>query len=197
MGGGTTCYLVTLTPHEIKRSESIPVSRSVKIPLRSKIFIRFMKIFGWAKEIRDHHALFAEIKIKEVLWRVCNLHLRSNTPAQRLKEWRIMSKYLSKSSQKIACGDFNIVDSSLLKPVNWIMGAPIKQGLPWYPERKNMEYEFEKLGLMNPLRGRNTHKFTPNQFDHVLVPTDSRAVHHKVFKQSFGSDHYPVFVEIE
>jgi endonuclease/exonuclease/phosphatase family metal-dependent hydrolase len=97
----------------------------------------------------------------------------------------------------IICGDFNIIETPVAKVGNWLLGAPIKEGLPWYNERVIFEKLFKSLSLQNPLSKKGTYKYFNNQLDHILVPENWKVKKAEVIKNSHGSDHYPIFVEID
>ncbi|MBT6069082.1 hypothetical protein HOG48_04975 [Candidatus Peregrinibacteria bacterium] len=116
-------------------------------------------------------------------------------PLERIKQFKETFKHLKSGVYNIVCGDFNTADTPYLQPFNWIMGSSLKEALPFYPERKNLEKLFGDYGLKNPLRGQRTH-VANCQLDHILVPTPVKVLKKGVQKDPVGSDHKPVFVEI-
>jgi endonuclease/exonuclease/phosphatase (EEP) superfamily protein YafD len=93
-------------------------------------------------------------------------------------------------------GDFNVIEHSLLKPLSWLLGADIREALPWYNERAIWDTIFANAKLVNPLGGRVTHDFSRSQLDHIVVSDTLTATEHVVSPELAGSDHAPVFVEV-
>lgn len=191
------CYVVILTHHRIINHGSFFTCKKPKVPIRTRAFIG-LGLFGFTK-LYDHGAIYADIKIpsRELPVRVFSVHLRLDSPTERQRELKIVSSHMNNAYSTIICGDFNIIDRPLQKPFNWLMGSPIREALPWYPERQYMEKQFSFLGLKNVLRGKKTSTVFANQLDHILVPQGCSAIAAGVCEKSFGSDHYPIYTTIE
>src|SRR3989344_1419848 len=102
---------------------------------------------------------------------------------------------IAPSSPTIVCGDFNILDTPLVSPFNWLLGGRVSDALRWRRERREIESRFAATGFVNPLRGRYTHIFGA-QLDHILVSPEFSVISAKVERRWIGSDHYPVSVEL-
>ena len=126
--------------------------------LRTKLFILFMRIFGWSR-IGVRGGIFADIMVPESEHpiRVFSLHLRQESPQARRDELEYALKYVQTNQFTIVCGDLNVIDVWYLNPFNWLMGASVETALPWYSERREMEQFFGKNGFINPLRNKRTH----------------------------------------
>lgn len=191
-------YIAILTPHKIISKKIFSISKGEKQPLRTRLFVKVMKVFNWSR-VDNHGALYADIEVHNVskVFRLFCAHLRNSGPSEHTKEFSILEKFIGSERFNIICGDFNIIDNSILKPFNWIMGSTLKEGAPWFSERKTMELLFSKLGLQNPLSKKKTHTLFSNQLDHILVPKNLTDIKSKVHAEPIGSDHYPVSVEFD
>ncbi len=189
-------HVAILTPHKMISGKSFFVSRGLSQPLRTKVLIRLMRVFGWS-EIEDRGAIYADINLpnSSQILRIFSAHLRNDGPRERRKEFDILAKHLVPGQNAIVCGDLNIIDPPLLKMFNWAMGSSLLEGMPWYPERKIAEQTFGALGLQNPLYKKHTHTIFPSQLDHILIPQDWRVKHSEILYDSMGSDHYPILIE--
>lgn len=196
-GKEEACYLVILTHYEIIHHGSFFTCPKPFYPLRTRAFLG-LGLFGFTR-LKDHGALYADIQIpgSERPVRVFSLHLRLNGPLERQKELAIVSSHMDKACSTIMSGDFNIIDQPLQKSFSWLLGSSMHEALPWYPERQLMEQQFSSLGLKNVLRGQRTNTLFANQLDHILVPKAAAVMKAGVCKESFGSDHYPVYASIE
>ncbi len=192
-----TCYLVILTHYHIIHHSSFLTCPKPVYPLRTRAFLG-LGLFGFTR-LKDHGALYADIRIpgSEHPIRVFSLHLRLSGPVERQKELALVSSHMNKAYPTMVCGDFNIIDQPLQKSFSWLLGSSIREALPWYPERRRMEQQFDGLGLKNVLRGKKTNTRFANQLDHILVPKEFSVTAAGVCENSFGSDHYPVYVTIK
>lgn len=196
---GEDCYLVILTRGQIVSSRSFLVSKTAPQPLRTRLFVKLMKVLGtgWAEKILDHHALCADIALgDERIVRMFSTHLRHNGPSERIRELSQISSFFSEKHPNIICGDFNTIYNPWLNIFNWIMGAPVQEAAPWRSETKVLEKFFKNLKLKNPLESRTTHTFLRSQLDHIIIPQDWEVVDATVFKTSYGSDHFPISLNV-
>jgi endonuclease/exonuclease/phosphatase family metal-dependent hydrolase len=199
--GVRTDYLVILTPHQIVNSHTFFTSQGLQQPWRTRCFVYCMsrvKTLGWS-EIDNHGGVYADIQVPGINspLRVFSTHLRLDSPEERKREFTLISKHFNADGKNIVCGDFNIIDSPFLKPFSWLMGAHIKEALPWYPERALKEELFGQYQLKNPLKGKRTHILFSNQLDHILVPEYAPVTDTTALPDPVGSDHYPVMVTVE
>ncbi len=84
-----------------------------------------------------------------------------------------------------------------MRPLNWLQGGRLEDAMPWARERENVETQFKKANLTNPLLGKSTHPVAQSQLDHILVPPNTPIIDTQVFLELHGSDHYPVKVSIQ
>lgn len=165
------------------------------LPWRTRLFVHLMPDKKFSK-IRNRSALYADIAVGEKLVRVFCLHLILAQPAWRLREFETaMTKYDS-TQPTIVCGDFNIIESPFISPLNWLLGGSLADALYYHRERKNIEKSFATHELANPLRGRNTHSFAQSQLDHILVSYSFSVQKTDVISDRYGSDHHPICVEV-
>jgi endonuclease/exonuclease/phosphatase family metal-dependent hydrolase len=146
---------------------------------------------------RDRGALSADMRMGGELYRIFCVHLSLSTPAIRQSEFVLVKKNLLPNGRNLIVGDFNILDSFLLKPLNWVQGASIRSALPWSNERGKFQTLFSTLGFLNPHRGKVTCPISQSQLDHILLPKVDTSVRSEVIKKKYGSDHNPISVEIQ
>ena len=188
------CYLVILSKDEVVRHDFFIVSKDSKQPIRTKLFVRFMRFFnvGWVKKVINHHALYADIKTKTRMVRVFSVHLRQGGQVERIRDLTLIADCFNKEDKNIVCGDFNTIYKPLLNVFNWIMGGSLKEFISWNSEKKIMERFFEDYDLQNPVSGMVTHNFLKSQLDHILVPDNFNIKGVRVEDKLHGSDHFPI-----
>lgn len=187
-------YLVILSKHPISAHRSYAVMERPPRAVRTSIFQFVMHYLGhWSRGVaRDRTILSADLAFGTQTMRLFSLHLDLVTPALRQKQFEQVRKHLYPTYANIICGDFNILDSWRMKPLNWFLGGPLAQALPWYDERGRIEKSFADAGLKNTLRGLITHRVAHSQLDHILVPASAQVIDRRVIRETHGSDHCPV-----
>jgi len=95
----------------------------------------------------------------------------------------------------IVCGDFNILESLHITPLNWVFGGRMRDVLH-RRERTHIEERFVEHELTNALRGSTTHPITQSQLDHILLSHSFTIKNAAVLPDRIGSDHHPIFVEV-
>ncbi len=164
-------------------------------PLHTRAFIALMSFWKWSF-ITERGAIYADVLVHGKPVRVFSVHLTLWGPHNRATEFDAMLGHIFPGMPTVIGGDFNVIEYGPMKILNWLLGAPLKQSVPWYPERDLFEERFERAGLLNPLRGKITHKFSRSQLDHILVTKDLTVKAAEVHDNSYGSDHQPVSIEI-
>ena len=186
-------YNVILSRHPIRASGGIVLPHRA-LPLRAFLLLKAKT--GWSG-FQNHTVAYADIDIGKEIMRVFCAHLTLfSSPSHRRRELGAIKDFLPHTLPAIVAGDFNIIEWSLMKPLNWVLGSSLSEAMPWRSERVHAEAHFEKLRLKNPLRGTVTHGFSGSQLDHILVPEDAKVLKAEVIKNTYGSDHHPVFVEV-
>ena len=188
-------FLVILSRHRIVAKSAFAFT-ALKMPLRTILFVRAMRRAHWSR-VANRHGFFADIAIEGYTKpvRVFCLHLILAHPAARRQEFDMAMKEIGPGMPTIVCGDFNILDTPLVAPFNWLLGGRVSDALRWRRERREIESRFAASGFVNPLRGRHTHVFGA-QLDHILVSPEFSVISAKVERRWIGSDHYPVSVEL-
>ena len=190
-----TLYHVIITPHTILKTESFEVSSEPNLKLRTTLFVGFMNLFGWTK-ISGYSASYVDIVKTGKQFRIFSTHFSNKSPSERRNELGRITQKLAQDQDNIICGDFNIIDQSVVKPITYLLGGSLKEASPLYPEREIAEGIFEENGFINPLRENWTHTLFRSQLDHILIPKEQKILQKMVLDESYGSDHYPIFVEI-
>lgn len=194
-----TTYMVTLSKYPIKRHALVPLPYwEPTIPFRTRLFVACMVRLGlWSWGKGNRHGLSADIETSSGLVRVLNFHFVLMSPAARAEEMRLAMAHIDSSLPSILCGDFNIIDSPRMSPLNWILGGTISDALFWRRERKNSQSYISEYGLVNPHKGTSTHPVSGSQLDHILVSNHFHIERAEVLKHRVGSDHHPIFVQIK
>lgn len=187
-------YVVILTKHEIVHRGTLQFP-DIPFPLHTRIFVSLMSRFGWSL-ITERGSVYADIRIQGQIMRFFSTHLTLWGSSNRLEEFETLMKYRKPDVPSIIGGDFNVIEHPPLKIINWILGAPIHEAFPWYPERAIFEQRFRKYGFKNPHRAQVTHGFSRSQLDHILVEKGVITTRAWVHPDLHGSDHYPVGVEV-
>lgn len=164
-------------------------------PLHTRIFIAIMSLLNWSL-ISERGAVYADLPFEGTLIRVFSVHLTLWGAGNRAKEFDAVLGHIQPGVPTVVAGDFNVVEYPPMKILNWLLGAPLREGMPWYPERALFEERFAEAGFQNPLRKKITHKFSHSQLDHIVISKDLTASDAKVHTESHGSDHQPVSVRI-
>lgn len=192
-------FVVILSKHPIESRGEIPFPDYWHLlPLRTRLFVRLMRPFGFSK-IRNRGAVFADVRVPGLSHavRIFNLHLILAQPAWRLKEFERAMAERDPSRPTIVCGDFNTIQAPHISILNWLLGGPLSDAALYNRERTHIEQRFVEHQLANALAGGVTHPLSQSQLDHILVSHSFAVKNAKVLPDRIGSDHYLICVEIE
>lgn len=175
--------------------EELPLQKKV----RTEIFHLALYMTGvWiGGRNRDRSVLSADIRVDNRKVRVFSVHLSLHTPQIRETEFGVVRQNLLSDGINIVAGDLNILEAPWIKVWNWLQGGRIQDSLPWVSEREKMERKFKESGLSNHLIGKVTCPISGSQLDHILVPEDLSVSGVSVFKNRYGSDHNPIFLDLK
>jgi endonuclease/exonuclease/phosphatase family metal-dependent hydrolase len=139
---------------------------------------------------------FADITVNKEKYRIFNCHLElSAGPSLRLKQFQEIVDRFSDTSHNVVCGDFNIYAKPWLNFwIWWGMGFNFKE--IFIDGREEFEKKFKKYSLTNAHKNKVTFTERELQLDHILVPNSIEIINNEVSSTPFGSDHYPIIVEI-
>lgn len=196
---GGQIHLVILSNYPIKGSGIIPLpDYQDSLPLRTRIFVKMMRPFSFSK-IRDRNALYADIALPGFteLVRIFNLHLILGRPDWRAAEFEKSMIERRHGQPTVVCGDFNIIESPHMTPLNWFVAGDIGDVVFWNRERERIEERFVAHELENLLRGKMTHPFSRSQLDHILVSKSIRVGGGGVVGDAYGSDHRPIYASVQ
>ena len=189
-------YGVILSRYPISNSGTIPLDdHQSDLPWRTHLLIWLLRPVGWSR-IRDRNAVYADVKGPHGATRIINIHLTLSNPGWRLQEFEAAMLQRDPSLPTIVCGDFNILERPHIIPLNWLAGGRISDALYPARERTLIEERFVSHELTNPLRGSRTQTLARSQLDHILLSSHLSAASARVLPERYGSDHYPICVEI-
>lgn len=190
-------YLVILSKHPIGGTKTFAFDVP-HIPWRTEAFRYVMRPFGWSK-IEGRTALIADIMLPQYVnpVRIACLHLLLARPSVRYAEFERTMEHMGEASEKILCGDFNIIESPKVSLINWAHGGTVLDTLLWNRERAMLQKRFAHYRLVNPHRNVSTHPFARSQLDHILVSGHVRIKNAEVLEDNAGSDHLPIRVELQ
>ncbi len=187
-------YAVILSKVPFKKTGTLQFF-DFPFPLHTRAFIAFMSFWKWSF-VTERGAVYADLPLGDMTVRIFSVHLTLWGPHNRAQEFAAVLDHVIPGMPTVIGGDFNVIEYGPMKILNWLLGAPLKQSLPWYPERDLFEERFVRAGFHNPLRGQITHKFSRSQLDHILVSKGLNVTDAVVHEESYGSDHQPVSVSI-
>jgi endonuclease/exonuclease/phosphatase family metal-dependent hydrolase len=189
-------YVAILSRHPIEQGGEISFPEYWDLlPWRTRLFVRLMRPFGFSK-IRNRGAIFANVRVGDRTVRVFNLHLILAHPAWRTKEFEAAMAEHDPQTPTIVCGDFNILESLHITPINWLLGGTVRDVLLYTRERTHIEKRFAEHELTNVLKGKMTHRLSRSQLDHILVSHTLSIKKAEVITDSYGSDHNPIFADV-
>lgn len=171
---------------KFKDIEFPPYARAL-IQLAGKVGLSF---------VSERGSVYADLHVGEGVVRVFCAHLTLWGPRRRAEEFREVMRHVRPGMPTVIAGDFNVIEYGPAKFWNLFLGAPFTEALPWFPERRLFEERFERSGFTNPHRRLVTHGFSKSQLDHILVSKEVRVRRAWVDSKLYGSDHYPVGVEL-
>ncbi|MDB5237610.1 MAG: hypothetical protein JWL88_712 [Parcubacteria group bacterium] len=189
-------YAVILSKRPIVNSGRIQFF-NFPFPIHTRLFVTLMRPFGLTF-VSERGAAYADIDLGNgVLTRIFSVHLTLWGPHNRAKEFEAVIGHVEPNMPAIVCGDLNVIEYGPMKILNWLLGSPLRQATPWYPERDLFEERFAAAKFHNPLIGKVTHGFSRSQLDHILLSEDITAARAWVHPELHGSDHNPVAVELK
>lgn len=187
-------YLVLLSRHPVKSHGTFDFPDYWPIlPLRTRLFVRLMRPFGWAR-IRGRQGLYADIEAPQGVVRIFDLHIINGTIEKRLGEFERAMQYHDAALPTVVCGDLNTIGSPRVALINWLHGGSFSEVFGYPRERLAIERHFIELGFENIFRGRSTHSFAESQFDHILVSKHFPIAAAEIVRECYGSDHHPLRV---
>ena len=189
-------YAVILSRYEILQHGKIEFPKLLRT-FNSNTFEFFMERIQKWESVSNLGSVYADIEVEGKPLRIFSVHLALWNPQTRANEFEHLMEYLPAKGETIVCGDFNILEYGPVKILNLLLSGSVSEGMPWYPERKLFEARFKKYELVNPHYGKTTHKFSRSQLDHVLVSRGIRVTNAQVEEDSHGSDHQPIWAEVE
>lgn len=189
-------FAIILSKHPIEAQGAIPFPVP-EMSLRAQLFNALMRPFHFSGA-RNRGGLYADIRVPNIpsAVRVFNLHLTRTQPVWRLREFELAMTERDPARPAIVCGDFNIMESPHITPLNWLFGGTLRDALLYKRERTTIEKHFVEHELVNPLYGGVTHPLSQSQLDHILVSNSFSIKKAEIIPDRLGSDHHPIRVEL-
>lgn len=189
-------YVVILSRFPIVSSDTIPFPDYwPNLPFQARLFVRLLRPAGFSR-IRSRGGQYVDLDTPRGVVRLFNLHLVLANPEWRFAELEKAMLERNHGQPTIVCGDFNILESLHITPLNWVFGGRVGDALFHKRERTHIEKRFVAHELTNALRGKVTHAISRSQLDHVLVSRHFSIKNAVVIADSAGSDHNPIRVEV-
>jgi endonuclease/exonuclease/phosphatase family metal-dependent hydrolase len=188
-------YSVILSKHNIRSVHNFAFPE-LEWPRRTSLFVRVMYRWGW-RRFKNRRSVYADIELPSGLTRVFSLHLTLSYPQRLMLEFETAAALRDPKMPTLMCGDFNIIESLRVTPLNWILGGQMQDIVRPARSRRGAEKRFAELGFKNPLRGKRTQTISFSQLDHILVPQQFKVLKAEVLPDRVGSDHHPILVECE
>jgi endonuclease/exonuclease/phosphatase family metal-dependent hydrolase len=187
---------VILSRFPIEKEGVIPFSDYWPLlPWRTRLFVNLMPSRFFAR-VQNRSGIYADVLTPNGQLRVFNLHLALIHPAIRLEEFERAMAERDSAQATVICGDFNILESFHITPLNWILGGKLADTFLARRERTHIEKRFVEHELTNALRGTMTHPLSRSQLDHILVSHAFTVENAAVLPDRTGSDHHPIFARI-
>jgi endonuclease/exonuclease/phosphatase family metal-dependent hydrolase len=189
-------YNVILSRFPLENEGTIPFSDYWPLlPWRTRLFINLMPSRFFAR-VQNRSGIYADLATPRGRLRVFNLHLALIHPALRLEEFERAIAERDLEIPTVICGDFNILESFHITPLNWILGGRMSDTFLARRERTHIESRFVEHKLTNALRGTMTHPLSRSQLDHILVSHAFKVENAAVLPDRTGSDHHPIFAKV-
>lgn len=140
---------------------------------------------------------YVDILVEDTTVRIFNSHLECNTsPRVRSEQFKQILRESKKDTLNIYCGDLNTYGRWYINLfVGYFSNYTLKDIAQ--SEKKLFNKLFEEYNLSDVFSGQITYPFLRLQLDHILVPKNVKVISKKVHTHRHGSDHRPVFVEVE
>ena len=194
--GSVKLFNVVLSRFPIQQQGEIPFPEYTNLyTWRTRLFVRLMRPFHFSR-LRNRGGLFVDVIAHGRPLRVFNLHLILARPVWRLEEFERAMAKRDPARASVVCGDFNIVESLHITPLNWLFGGHPSEAVLYRSERTRIEERFVAHEVCNPLRGKSTHPLSRSQLDHILVSNSFSIKNAEVLSDRIGSDHCPIRVEV-
>ncbi|HWU24355.1 MAG TPA: endonuclease/exonuclease/phosphatase family protein [Candidatus Paceibacterota bacterium] len=194
-GSTRDCYLVVLSQLPIVHSSPWHLSRTSHRPLIARVAIWMLRRLGkWDDTAIVSSGLRIEVDVgNEKPVRILVAHLSLTNPRNRQREFMTATNRVSRLWPTIICGDFNILEGTYGRAVNFLIGGSIPYAL-WRSERNEFDARLSELKLSNPLAGQETRK--GGQLDHIVHTAGLDCIDAKLLP-AYGSDHHAIMTTLE
>lgn len=188
-------YNVILSRFPIEKQGLIPFRDYWPLlPWRTRLFVNLMPSRFFA-QTQNRSGMYADVTLPSGRLRIFNLHLALLNPSRRLEEFERAMAERDPALPTIVCGDFNILESFHITPLNWLLGGRLSDTFLSRRERTHIEKRFVEHELTNALKGSVTHPLSKSQLDHILVSHAFSIQNAEVLPDRMGSDHHPIRIQ--
>ncbi len=174
-----------------------------RFPIKEQVIIPHKKTYGDTSiksKDRYHHfqadSFYVDIDTFGGLFRIFNTHFRCFTgPNHRLAQLKEVLDHLDPERKNIICGDFNTFGKPLVNIFLWKYFGYKRQEII-INENKNLAKLLSEYSLKNCFYRQVTFWKFPIQLDYILVPLTVKVKSSRVSLRPYGSDHFPLLLEI-
>lgn len=180
-------------PYFLVILSKIPVTGHTAFPIPTVQYDSIVsQIFGLEECIEGQ---YIDIMQKEKKIRIFNVHFQSYVrPRIRLRQFESVIRQFSDASQNIICGDFNTFGFWHFNVVvGWIYNYSWEEF--FMDEKSLLEGMLKKYKLVNIFNWEVTYPWLGAQLDFIVTEKRAKISHKRVFTETFGSDHRPLFIK--
>lgn len=187
-------YTCILTKHRPISQKIATLHKTTHRSLMTRIMYSFLRGIT-----ENHNAPIISIRYRERIVQIASTRLScAISMGDRLAGVVALAEALDPSVPAVVCGDLNIVDPNIINILSgWVRGFTLKGY--FVNERKEFEKIISFFGFTNIFRNQSTFltKIPRFQFDHILIPEETKVIHQEIGKKLFGSDHRMLLVDIQ
>lgn len=171
------------------------VAKNIKHINHKKTLMPLRYKFSYAS--LDLSFIYIDIEKCNKVYRVFNVHFECVTsPTTRLHRLEQVVENFG-SDINIVAGDLNTFMNPFIAPLVSPLYGNFGISDYFTFERNRMNKALSNFGMKNVFKGVDTFKFMKGQYDYILLPKNLNYINAYRFNSLLGSDHYPLYLELE